>query len=380
MKVTSARYQPGTGWLDPRNDSPQTLVLAFADPAVSESDPVWTELSETYSASVLCGCSTSGQFRGTSICDGVVEVTVVEFDHTGLAAAAATVETGSSSRRAGAQIGAQLGGAQLPGAELRGVFVLSDGLAVNGSELVAGLLTELGPEVVVTGGLAGDGNRFERTWVVDGGRVRSNRVIGIGLYGGAVSIRAGRCGGWSSFGPPREVTRAEGNVLYELDGEPALDLYRRYLGDLAAQLPASGLLMPLSIRSGGRCDSVVRTLLAIDEDARSMTFAGDVPVGSATQLMRAGIDDLIEGSAMAAELSLVGQDTGNPGLAIAVSCVGRRLVLSERADEELYAADAKLPRHIPLTGFYSYGELAPGHSGSCELHNQTMTITTITER
>lgn len=377
MRVATARYRPGHGWLEPLSgeDSPATLVLAFADPEVSAEDPIWGELRDRFPQSVRCGCSTSGQFDGPVICDREVVVTVAQFHRTRLASASAAVAGGPDSRRAGEEIGERL-----TAPDLRGVLVLSDGLAVNGSELAAGLLSRLAQDVVVTGGLAGDGSRFGHTWLLDHDLVTSHRVVAVGLYGDAVTIGAGSCGGWSGFGPPREVTGAVGNVLHELDGEPALDLYRRYLGDLAGELPATGLLMPLAVRSAAGGETVVRTLLAIDEDHRSMTFAGDIPAGGVAQLMRADREDLIDGAATAAERSLVGQDGEGPGLALAVSCVGRRLVLGDRADEELDSAREQLPGRFSLTGFYSYGELAPGLAGRCELHNQTMTITTISER
>jgi hypothetical protein len=265
--------------------------------------------------------------------------------------------------------------------DLRGVIVISDGLGVNGSELLRGLSAILPPSVVVTGGLAGDGARFTRTWILHEGAPVSGRVSAVGLYGERIEIGHGSKGGWDIFGPERVVTRATGNVLYELDGRPALDLYKEYLGELAAGLPANALLFPLSLRRSHTEETrLVRTILGISDADRSMTFAGDIPAGSLVQLMRANFDRLIDGAAEAARLTRGSSPFDSQSLTIAVSCVGRRLALGERAEEEVEAVLDTLPAGAHLVGFYSYGEISPYASGRCELHNQTMTLTQLRER
>jgi hypothetical protein len=242
--------------------------------------------------------------------------------------------------------------------------------------LGAGLNAELPDEVVVTGGLAGDGDRFERTWVLFANDCTDHAVAAVGLYGAHVDVGHGSRGGWDIFGPQRRITRSEGNVLYELDGRPALELYKHYLGDRASGLPATALLFPLALKGSGE-ELIVRTVLAVDEEAQSMVFAGDVPEGALAQLMRANFDRLIEAASTAARDAMA----GGPTLSVAISCVGRRLILGERTEEELEATLGSLPEGSRQIGFYSYGEISPLVSaGSCTLHNQTMTLTTIRER
>jgi hypothetical protein len=124
----------------------------------------------------------------------------------------------------------------------------------------------------------------------------------------------------------------------------------------------------------------VRTVLAVDEQRQSMTFAGDIPQGSRAQLMRANFDRLIQGASDAATLAGAARDVRDgETLAIAISCVGRRLVLGERTEEEVEATLDVLPPGSRQIGFYSYGEISPYAKGPCDLHNQTMTLTTIAE-
>jgi hypothetical protein len=376
MDVRLLAWEPSSGWsaeLPGGLDGPSTLVLAFGSPPQEVAAARLAELAAALPQAQLAGCSTAGEILDRRVAEGGMSVAVARFAHTTLRHAEAALAAPTDSRQAGRELAGTLVG---PG--LRGVLVLSDGLGVNGTELLNGVKDVLPPGVVVTGGLAGDGDRFAATWVVAQGRPTAGVVSAIGLYGDRVRVGHGSRGGWDSFGVERQVTRSDGNVLYELDGEPALALYKRYLGDRAAGLPATALLFPLALcaEDGG---GLVRTVLAVDEASQSMTFAGDVPQGGRVQLMRANFDRLVEGAATAGRLARRGQDPQGGCLAVAVSCVGRRLVLGERTEEEVEAVLDSLPAASSLVGFYSYGEISPSATGTCELHNQTMTLTTLVE-
>jgi len=380
LQLEILTHTPTTGWSRPDFpvlDGPRTLVLAFGEShLLSDAGPL-RELAGHYPSSILMGCSTAGAVLDDRVMDDTLCVAVARFQHTDLRSAAAHVVNMEDSRRAGRELGDRLGGEGL-----RAVFVLSDGLAVNGSELIAGLNAVLPEGVIVTGGLAGDGDRFQRTWVLDAGQPTPGMVSALGFYGPHIRVGHGSRGGWDIFGPERVVTRASGSVLYELDGKPALALYKAYLGKFADGLPATGLLFPLALRDDSGDDApVVRTLLAVDEAAQSMTFAGNIPQGTLVRLMKANFDRLVEGAgeaALRARATAPAAD-GQATLGIAISCVGRRLVLGERTDEELERTLEFLAPGIRQVGFYSYGELSPYADGRCDLHNQTMTLTTLSE-
>ncbi len=355
-------------------DSPSTVVLLFSGlPAEQVAGAVAT-LRGTFPQSVITGCSTAGEVVGGMVRDGGVSVAVARFERTTVTTARAQVDDAAGSYAGGVALARGLSEPSLSG-----VLLYSDGLAVNGSQLLRGLNSELDASVTVTGGLAGDGDRFTATWVIAGDRPVEHEVVAIGLHGDALVMGHGSRGGWDNFGPARRVTRSEANVVFELDGEPALDLYERYLGDLAPGLPGSGLLFPLSVCEGPDGEALVRTMLAVDHQARSITFAGDVPEGWTAQLMRADFDRLVEGAAGAAAQTAAMSQVVGDCLGVAISCVGRRLLLKERIEEELEAAVDGLPTGTQLVGFYSYGEISPMTSGRCDLHNQTMTLTTLSE-
>jgi hypothetical protein len=357
----------------PAWDGPDTLVLAFGSSGLMEVPGPLQALLEAYPTSCVLGCSTAGEIHGSQVHDHQLSVAVARFSSTRLRRAEARVSGPEASAMAGANLAEQL-----DAPDLRAVLVLSDGLQVNGSMLARAMSQRLGPSVSVTGGLAGDGARFQQTWVLTGQGPRSGRITAVGFYGTSLRLDHGSKGGWDAFGPARQVTRAKGNILFELDRKPALALYKTYLGERASGLPATALLFPLSLRDpDGRNEDVVRTILSVDEAAQSLTFAGDIPEGHIVQLMRANFDRLVDGAGTAAEG--LGLPDLSPALAVAVSCVGRRLVLGERVEEEVEATLEALPAGTQQVGFYSYGELCPLATGHCGLHNQTMTLTVIQE-
>ncbi|WP_447969400.1 FIST signal transduction protein [Nitrospira sp. M1] len=357
------------------HDPEKTLILMFGASNIPDASAMIHAVCQAYPGATVMGCSTVGEILGTHIHDDSFTVAVVEFARTSVRMASVEIHDSLDSYGAGKTLSEAL---RTP--DLRGVFVLSDGLLVNGSELVQGLNATLPESVVVTGGLAGDGKRFQQTWVIHEGQPKSGHVTAVGLYGDAVRIGHGSKGGWEMLGLERRVTRSERNVLFELDGKPALELYKKYLGDRADELPASCLFFPLAFRPDGSKDvQLVRTILQIDEAKQSMTFAGDIPQGAIAQFMRASFDRLVEGASQAATLTVHEQHPDQPTLAIAISCVGRRLLLGERTEEEVEATLDVFPSGTTQIGFYSYGELSPYTNGRCDLHNQTMTLTTITE-
>lgn len=380
MRIEQKCWTEAAGWTVTRapGDSmpPAQLVLFFGAREALTRPAVLDTLRSDYPGAQLLGCSTAGEIRETTVDDGTIVATAIHFDSTRIRTACHTLAAAGDSRSVGERLARDL-----VGDGLVHVFVLAEGLQVNGSDLVEGMRRGLPADVGVTGGLAGDGARFEHTVVSYGDHLTEGAVAAVGFYGDRLRIGYGSLGGWDSFGPDRLITRAEANVLYELDGESALELYKTYLGPHAAELPASGLLFPLSLRGGNGEQRVVRTILAIDEQAGSLTFAGDIPQGGHARLMKANVDRLIDGAHGAATACYERVGSATPDLAILISCVGRKLVLKMRTEEEVESVREVLGDATVLSGFYSYGEIAPfAASGKCELHNQTMTITTFSER
>lgn len=371
MRTQQIHWTPVAGWSLPSDlMSDAALVMVFADTEHFHTAACFDELKSFFPQAHIIGCSSSGNVEGTSIGDGDMVATAIHLERGRVDIAAGDVAQGED-------IAALAAGLmdRLQAEDLHHVFVLSDGLMVNGSDLAKGINRA---DIPVTGGLAGDGTRFGKTWVMADAPAQPGRVVAVGFYGD-VTVKSGCFAGWEEFGTERFVTRSTNNVVYEIDGQPALQLYKKYLGDQAKDLPGSGLRFPLSVRENKDGKPIIRTLLAVDETTQSLTFAGDVPQGYLCKLMKTNLDSIIDHAGMAAEAAKPDSKSA-AGLCLVVSCVGRRLVLGQLTEEELDIVRENLGEATAITGFYSYGELAPFDDlMQCQLHNQTMTLTTIYE-
>ncbi|CAA6808151.1 MAG: Unknown protein [uncultured Sulfurovum sp.] len=350
------------------------IVFLFGDRESIKGKEYLESLQTSYPNAELVGCSSSGNILGEEISTASIVGTAVDLE-SGYVKVATKDFTAEDDQKLLTKALVE----SLPKENLKHVFVLSDGLNMNGSFLAEGINEAVDKKVSSTGGLAGDGTDFAETWVVANNEVTQNRVVAVGFYGESVVVESGCYAGWDEFGVFRRITKSTNNVVYEIDGEPALDLYKKYLGVYAKDLPGSALNFPASIKKDNDAEAIIRTILAIDEEEKSLTFAGDVPEGYLARLMKTNIDGLIDGSEIAAQQ--INKINDKSALGLVVSCVGRRLVLKQLTDEELESIGETLGENVQLVGFYSYGELAPFSSEltSCSLHNQTMTLTVIYE-
>lgn len=352
------------------------LILVFGSTNRLRDKAVYSILRSKFINSIIFGCSTAGEIAGINVYDESIILNFIKFNSTKIVCSRIEVKKISDSYNLGLRLAENLSKEGL-----KHVFVLSDGLKINGSELVSGLKTVFKRDVSITGGLAGDGGDMVETLIIGNDYPESGIVSLIGFYGENIEIGYGSYGGWDTFGPDRLITKSRQNILFEMDGKSALDLYKKYLGDHAKGLPATGLLFPLRLQLEGDLSGVVRTVLSVDEKKKSMTFAGNLPEGGYVRLMKANIDRLIDGAMEAAKISKESTKKATPDLAILISCVGRKMVMKQRVEEEIEGVNDVLGKNTIQTGFYSYGEISPFNKAvDCQLHNQTMTITTITEK
>ena len=380
MKIEQKKWTKEGGWKTTSTGTlpaaPQ-LVLVFGASAVVKEQAVFDDVKKQYPEGHIIMMSTAGEILDTSVSDGTLSLTALYFEKTTLQFAEADITEASQTKAVGEKLAQAL-----PKEGLAHAMVFSDGLKVNGTALVAAITSNLPQGVALTGGLVGDGADFKHTYVGLDKVPQEGKVVAVGFYSTSLVVSYGSMGGWDPFGPERMVTKSKDNVLYELDGKPALAIYKEYLGDKAKELPGSGLLFPLSLGLSGKDGTVqvVRTILAVNEADQSMTFAGDMPEGVKAQLMKANFERLVGGASGAA--SMIKEKGGGAELAILISCVGRKLVLKERIEEETEAIREVFGPGTALAGFYSYGEISPGTptANQCELHNQTMTITTFAEK
>lgn len=351
------------------------LVLMFGSKKFICNKDVFNTIRIKYPDANIIGCTTAGEIFKDQVNDNILTVTAISFKNTEVKCFASELLESGKYYEKGLEI-AKL----IPSENLAHVFLIAEGMNINGSKIVEGLVDGLPENVKITGGLAGDYEGYKETFIIANDYGKKNLIVAVAFYGDRIKIGYGSVGGFDPFGIERLVTKSKDNILYELDGKPALNLYKEYLGEYSSKLPVSGLLFPLNIRSADNRYNNVRTVSGIDEQNKSLIFAGEIPEGYYGRLMRANFNHLINGSMVAAENCIKSFDGKSFNIAILISCRGRRVVLNQMIDEELEVVRSILGSDVTFTGFYSNGEIAPANRNNVtEFHNQTMTITLIGE-
>lgn len=377
MKTVQLKKSKNESWqlLSPELKLNKPLVLVLGNRYDLEDPQIHKNITKLFPKGQVVYGSTSGNITTNSIHDDCVTITAIEFERSWFEIKTINLsETELDSYRAGVELVNKL-----PKEQLKYIMVLSDGSFVNGSELTRGMNDAVNNSVLITGGLCGDDDRFERTVVSYNENPKDGEIVVIGFYGETLEVTSSVSGGWKPFGPERTVTKSKSNILYELDNKLALDLYKKYLGDKSNELPAAALYYPLGVKVNDEDQPYVRSILNINEEYNAMIFAGDIPLNSKVQLMMTNVDNLVRASEQASEQALEVR-TQKPQLAFLVSCIGRKILLDQRVLEELEETKRVLGDNVAVSGFYSYGEIAPfDDENMCQLHNQTVAVTLISE-
>lgn len=376
MKIVQAKKLEKKDWEFTNKETLKNpLVLVFGNRYLLEDEGVYDEIREMFPDGHLIFGSTSGEILSNRVYENSIAITAIEFEKSNFVVKTESILShDKDAHKAGEALVNKF-----DKEKLKHLFIVSEGSFVNGSDLIAGLEENIANDVAITGGLCGDDARFEKTLASYNENPKEGEIIAVGFYGESLEITFANYGGWVPFGPERVITKSKANVLWEIDNAPALDIYKIYLGAKSAELPHAALLYPLSVKAPGAERAIVRTILNIDEANNTMILAGDVPVGSTVQLMMANVDDIADGALKAAEMAMENRKKA-PDLGLLVSCVGRKLVMDQRVEEEVEEVQYAIGADAAISGFYSYGELAPFvEDKNCILHNQTMTLTLISE-
>ncbi|WP_046743377.1 FIST signal transduction protein [Kordia zhangzhouensis] len=379
MKTVQLKKTASSTWeyLSENISLKKPLVLVFGNRYLLEDESILDEVKALFADGEFVFGSSAGDITSQYVDDESVTITAIEFEKSYYEIKTANVLT-DSEKTDSFLTGKNLIN-QFPVTGLKHIFVVSEGSFINGSQLTQGMNAAVDNNILITGALCGDAARFEKTIASYNELPKSGEIVAIGLYGESLNVSFSINGGWTPFGPERVVTRSKANILYELDDQPALDLYKKYLGEKSKELPAAALLYPLKVKSSNEKQSIVRTILNINEEDNSMVLAGDILENSRVQLMMTNVDNIVDASEEAASNALEFQEK-EPDLAILVSCIGRKLVLDQRVEEEVEEVIEVVGKHTTICGLYSYGEIAPFRGEqNCQLHNQTMTITLISE-
>ena len=322
----------------------------------------------------LIGCSTAGEIATAGPGDRSVVVLTLGGAGFDIATRASAGASGNL-RAAGAAVAQSARG--VAHCEHRVLMLLSDGLAGDQQEIVRGAYGVVGAGVPLVGGCAGDDLKMTRTFQLHDGEVLSDAVVGVAI-GSDAPLGIGVRHGWRRVGEPMVATRSAGNRVFELDDEPALDVYLDRL-DAPAEArtdPAAftrfALTHPLGL-ARRRGEEHVRFVGDADFAERSLGLIAEVPQGGLAWFME-GDDESVLAATDSACADALEQLGGRPPIGmIAFDCIARRGVLGDGGIMTEVARVAANAAGAPVAGFYTYGEIARTR-GVSGFHNQTLVV------
>lgn len=375
MQLNQYSYNSISGWskkLDNSLDSKNTLILIFASHDISTTLNPINELIDAFTNSKFMGCSTAGEIIGNSISDDRFVVQIIKFEKSKLQLASVKIANSHKSQGIGKQLIDKI-----DKEGLKYIFILGTSLHINGSQFIEGISDIDLQDVVITGGFAGDDQLFEKTWVLVDKKPSYDSVSALAIYGEELYVGYGAKDGCNQLGIRREVTHSFENILYALDNQSALELYKYYLGKRADGLPGTGLIFPLGVYIDGKIK--IRTIIGVNEKEDYLVFTGDIPQGATVTLLKSNLDSLVQSAKDAIGFIHFDNKVSSPLLCISVSCIGRKVILGQRIEDEIEAIIDELPKDTEQIGFYSYGEISLNNLGKCDLYNHTMSLTLLGE-
>ena len=327
----------------------------------------------------MAGCSTAGEILSDGPSRRSVAVMAIRSD-----TLQAVTGLGShiriNPRQAGQEVAGHLLQAKI--SNPHGMLLFPDGLTGNAAELIRGIQDRMGLSFPIAGGSAADDFGFSRTYQYFQGKLYSDAVAGV-LLAGPIAVGIGARHGWRPLGKPRRVTRGLANIVQELDGHTAVNLYETYFGRAADSLKAGSLVdvsivYPLGMPIPGEEEYLLRNVLKVDPATGSLIYAGEIPEGSEVRLMMGSKERALDAARKAAEQAVLSIAPRAPTFALVFSSCSRARLFGRRAGEEIAAIRQVLGRTVPIIGFYDYGEQAPlsaaGFRGLSYLHNETLVV------
>jgi len=254
-------------------------------------------------------------------------------------------------------------------------LTLLSGLKSDGEKFIKGLKESATDEVKVFGGLAGDDSLFKETFVFYNNNSINNGAAVLLLDGDKFESDGISTSGWIGLGAEKKITRSEGNVVYTIDDEPAMEVYKKYLDIKDEDLPGIGVEYPLLVyRDNGT--NVLRAVLQVNKENKSLIFAGTVEEGSTVKFSSSPGFEVIEQTKK--EISLKWKSNNTAEIIFIFSCMARHLAMGPNIEEEIKIAYQLW--QVPIAGFFTYGEIGVNYKGICDFHNETLALLLIKEK
>ena len=359
-----------------------TADLAFVFASVRfEPEPLLKGVRSVLPEVPLVGCSTAGEILGEGPSRRSVVVMAIRSDSLRIATGLG-LGIRKNPLQAGRDLATRLGKAKLPNPH--GLLIFPDGLTGNVADLIRGIQDVLGLSFPIVGGSSADDFAFHQTHQFFQGQVATDAVVGV-LLSGPIGLGIGARHGWQPLGKPRRVTKATANVVKEMDGHSAVNLYETYFGRAAASLKTERLadmsiLYPLGMPIPGEEEYLLRNVLRVDPDD-SLVYAGEIPEGSEVRLMMGSKQKALEAARLAAEQAVRSIAPQPPRFGLVFSSCSRARLFGRQAAQEIHSIRRALGATVPLIGFYDYGEQAPltatHFRGRSYFHNESVVVVAV---
>ena len=368
MKVDSYNLNE----LDNQIQNPNKDLVFCAFDRISGSEGLYNQLKTKYKNANIVIFSTSGHFVSSEILDETPIVSAIEFENSSITMDQFSIADFATSFDLGESIGKSIK------KEVKGVCIISDGGLINGTELISGINANVLKEVPIFGGMAGDGTRFQKTLVGANQNPEVGNVVIIQFFGEGISIKSNSDFGWTSLGLEFKITKSESNKLIEIDKKNAYDVLYEFLAPESEEKFAELTLYYPFLLKDSSDEGVIRTPILVNHKEKTLVYAGNMPEGSMVKLMKSGTMQLLDSTLEVAQKCVLSKEENS--FVLAISCVGRRVVLEDMANEEFTEIQSIFGERSCYFGFYSYGEFSrSGFEENCKLHNQTLTLAVLQE-
>ena len=320
------------------------------------------------------GCSSCGEFlydaNGKEISDGGLVCSMLK-----LKQGSFDLKLFSGKEKSSYKLGTTAGQWAASAFKDPAILVVASGLNIDGEQMVRGIQEMTGQDITMYGGLAGDDAHFRETVVFSENSAEANGALLLVFDKSVYDLNGIATSGWVSIGADKIITRAEGNIVYTIDHEPALDVYKQYLNVNDEDLPEIGVEYPLLVRKN-ESDFILRAVLNVDREKKALIFAGTVPVGAVVTFSSSPGFEILEYTRK--KVNEFYDSSPETDLLVLFSCMARHNALGPTIADEIEEAWIKWQK--PLIGFFTYGEIGNNYKSSCDFYNQTYTLVSIKQK
>jgi len=347
------------------------LVIVHGNPFSLEEPLLLDTFAKTFPNACVAGCSSDGVFFNGQSYENSVIYTAINFDNTEVRQARIKLVEDDYNEYASGKMLAD----QLIRDDLISVIIFSEGTKLDCHLLLEGVREVLGSSVAIWGGLASDKTGFDYTVVIDSEDVYDDAVVAVGLYGNNLVVDTA-LSSQEKTGVEIDITRAEDNIIHEINGQPAAKVFKSIIHDhYDASMSLMNRFPIIILDPQTRKPMYSRVIYHEDKEYNSIYSVASVNEGPAYLVcMTETKDNLADAAETCASLK-----TDTAEFVLVASCAGRKAAMNTDWINESALIQQSIGG-VPSFGFYAYGEIGKNLKDNPSLlHNHTLSMITLYE-